>query len=159
MHPRRLLSFGFVALLGPVLILPARNRDIKPCELLTPAQVSTVLPQHDAGMVAANGESLIKGVKSYQCSYTTPAINLLTVIVTVAADDAAFGKIAPSESMHSDHRQIKVGDRGWVYGEDNDLKVSVVKGHALVDLELMATGARQKAHALVELARAVAQKV
>jgi hypothetical protein len=121
--------------------------------------VSTVLPKADKGFVAADGESLIKGVKSYQCSYINPDTQLLTVIVTVAADDASFAKIAPSPSRHEDHRKIAIADGGWVYGQDDDLKIAVIKGRALIDLELMAPGAQQKADQLVELARAVAQKV
>lgn len=78
MHPRVLrprVVLGFPAVL---LTLAASWRgDIKPCELLTPAQVSTVLPKSDKGFVAANGESLIQGVKSYQCSYVNPEAHLL----------------------------------------------------------------------------------
>jgi hypothetical protein len=44
-------------------------KDIKPCELLTSEQVTTVLPGHDEGYVAKDGGSLIEGVDSYQCSY------------------------------------------------------------------------------------------
>jgi hypothetical protein len=151
---------GILALVAPALTLAAAPPgDIKPCELLTPAQVATVLPKFAPGWVAANGESLITGVKSYQCSYIDPATNGLTVIVTVAVDDAAFEKIAPSKSMHEDHRQVVIGDRGWVFGEEDDLKVAAVKGRTLIDLELMAPGAGRKADALVELARAVAKKV
>lgn len=150
---------GVVTLAAPALTLAAAGPgDIKPCELLTPAQVATVLPESKP-YVAANGESLLKGVKSYQCSYSDPAINLLTVIVTVAADDAAFEKIAPSKSRHEDHRPVAIGDRGWVFGEEDDLKVAAVKGRTLIDLELMAPGAGRKADALVELARAVAKKI
>ena len=111
------------------------------------------------GLGPANGESLIPGVKSYQCSYINPDTHGLTVIVTVAENDAAFEKIAPSESLHEDHRPATVGDRGWVFGEPDDLKVAAVKGRTLVDLELMAPGAAAKADALIELARAVARQV
>jgi hypothetical protein len=95
MRPRLLRSRVDLALLAVPLTLTASWRgDIKPCELLTPAQVSTVLPKSAEGFVAADGESLIPGVKSYQCSYMSPETHLLTVVVTVAADDASFAKIA-----------------------------------------------------------------
>jgi hypothetical protein len=81
------------------------------------------------------------------------------VVVTVAADDAAFKKIAPSESRHEDHRQVAVGDRGWVFGGESDLKVAAVKGRTLISLNLMGEGAGQRADALVEPARLVALKV
>jgi hypothetical protein len=160
MRSRLLRSRVDLALLAVPLTLTASWRgDIKPCELLTPAQVSTVLPKADKGFVAANGESLIPGVKSYQCSYVNPETHLLTVVVTVAADDASFAKIAPSASSHEDHRKVAVGDGGWVFGDPNDLKVEAVKGRTLIDLHVMAPGAQQKADQLVELARAVAKKV
>ena len=160
MHPRVLRPRVVLAFPAVLLTIAASWRgEIKPCELLTPAQVSTVLPKSDKGFVAANGESLIQGVKSYQCSYVNPEAHLLTVVVTVAADDASFVKIAPSTSRHEDHRKIAVADSGWVFGEPNDLKVEVIKGRTLVDLHLMAPGAQQKADQLVELARAVAKKV
>jgi len=79
--------------------------------------------------------------------------------VTAAEDDAAFAKIAPSTSRHEDDKPAAIGDRGWVFGEADDLKVAAVKGRTLIDLELTAPGAGQKADALVELARAVAKQV
>ncbi len=79
--------------------------------------------------------------------------------MTVAADDAAFEKIAPSKSLHEDDRPVAIGDRGWVFGQEDDLKVAAVKGRTLIDLELMAPGAGRKADALVELARAVAKQL
>ena len=151
---------GVLALVAAALTLAAApSGDIKPCELLTPAQVATVLPKSQPGYVAADGQSLLKGVKSYQCSYINEAMNTLTVVVTVAEDDAAFEKIKPSKSKYEDDRPVAIGDQGWVYGEENDLKVAAVKGRTLINLELMAPGAGGKADALVELARAVAKKV
>ena len=151
-------------MIGPLALLAATLAAAdpaipEPCKLLSMAQVATVLPKSAPGWVAANGESLIPGVKSYQCSYIDPAMSGLTVIVTVAENDAAFEKIAPSKSRHEDHRGVDVGDRGWVFGEPDDLKLAAVKGRTLVDLELTAPGAAAKADALVELARAVAKQV
>lgn len=160
MSVSRLSRVGALALVAPILSLAAAPPgDLKPCELLTLAQVATVLPNSAPGWVAASGASLIPGVKSYQCTYINPATHGLTVIVTAAEDDAAFAKIAPSESRHEDDKPAAIGDRGWVFGEADDLKVAAVKGRTLIDLELTAPGAGQKADALVELARAVAKKV
>lgn len=132
---------------------------IEPCALLSAEQVATVIPGQTEGYVANAGGSLIAGVDSYQCSYSDPANNLLTVIVTVAVDDARFAQISPSSSRHEDHQAIAAGDRGWVWGEDADWKVQVLKGRSLIDLELMAPDARQKSEALVALARAIAQRL
>jgi len=160
MSASRPCLLGALALLAPTLTGAAGYPAVlKPCELLTMAQVATVLPQSQPGWVAANGASLITGVKSYQCSYITPAMHGLTVIATVAENDAAFAKIAPSKSMHEDDRPVAIADRGWVFGGENDLKVAAVKGRTLIDLELTAPGAGLKADALVELARAVAKQV
>jgi hypothetical protein len=154
----RPLAFPTLAA-AALTLAAARPGDIKPCELLTPAQVATVLPKPQPGYVAADGLSLLKGVKSYQCSYINEAMNTLTVVVTVAEDDAAFEKIKPSKSKYEDDRPVAIGDQGWVYGEEDDLKVAAVKGRALINLELRAPGASGKTDAMVELARAVAKKV
>jgi hypothetical protein len=56
-------------------------------------------------------------------------------------------------------RQVAVGDGGWLRGEDDDVKLTAIKGRTVIDLELMAPHARDKADALVELARVVAAKL
>ena len=130
---------------------------IQPCKLLTSDQVATVLPGHDGGMVAHSGGSLAKGINAYQCSYTNKNTDLMTVILNVAENDEDFSWIKPSEGSHRDHRKIEVGDAGWVYGDPDDLKVEVVLGRTVIDLELMATGAQQKSAAMIELARVIAK--
>ena len=136
--------------------------DRGPCAWLAAEQVATVLPGHDGGSVAANGGSLIKGVDSYQCSYSrvegTEAW-LFTVIVHKAADDPAFDQIKPSSSFHDDHQPVAAGDGAWLYGDDADLKLQMLKGRNVVELELMTPDAASKKDALVELARALAGKV
>lgn len=136
--------------------------DRGPCSLLSTEQVATVLPGHDGGSVAADGGSLIKGVDSYQCSYAriegTDAL-LFTVIVHKAHDDAAFGEIRPGRSFHEDHQPVEAGDGAWLYGDDKDLKLQMLKGRNVVELELMAPDAAAKKDAIVELARALAGKV
>jgi hypothetical protein len=132
---------------------------IQPCKLLTAEQVATVLPNHDGGMVAHAGGSLIKGVDAYQCSYSNAVPNIFTVVLNVAVDDERFKEIKPSRSFHSDDKKIDAGDAGWVYGSDDDMKVEVLKGRTVIDLELLAPRARGKSDALVGLARAVAQQI
>ena len=121
-----------------------------------------MLPGHDGGSVAADGGSLIKGVDSYQCSYARVEgtdVLLLTVIVHKAKDDAAFEQIKPSSSFHDDHQPVEAGDGAWVYGDDKDLKLQMLKGRNLVELELMTPDAGAKKDAVVELARGLAGKV
>jgi hypothetical protein len=137
----------------------ASGGSIQPCKLLTAAQVATAIPNPSAGFVANAGGSLIEGVDAYQCSYTNDAANVLTVILNVAVDDARFEKIKPSPSLHSDHREIGIGDAAWLYGDENDAKVEVVKGRTIIDLELRAPGATGKSEALMELARLVVQQI
>jgi hypothetical protein len=132
---------------------------VQPCQLLTGDQVATVLPEHDEGFVAKDGGSLIDGVDAYQCSYSNPAGDLLTVILNVAVDGDRFEKIKPSGfAMGSSARELDLADGGWLRGEDDDLKATVLKGHTVIDLELLASDAGKKKDALVELARAAAAK-
>jgi hypothetical protein len=132
---------------------------LEPCRLLTGEQVTTVLPEHDDGFAAKRGGSLIEGVDAYQCSYSSASGDLLTVILNVAVDADRFEKIKPSGfAMGSDARELEVGDGGWLRGEEDDMKVTVLKGLTVIDLELLAADAGQKGDALVELARRVASK-
>jgi len=137
----------------------AGSAGIKPCELLSKAQVATVLPEPDDGFQAHAGGSLIKGVDAYQCSYSNPAMNILTVILNVAAEDERFEDIKPGSVIREGSRKVDVGDGGWLRSEDDDMKLTAVKGRTVIDLELMAPKARDKADALVALARAVAAKL
>jgi len=137
----------------------AGSAGIKPWELLSKAQVATVLPEPDDGFQAHAGGSLIKGVDAYQCSYSNPAMNILTVILNVAAEDERFEDIKPGSVIREGSRKVDVGDGGWLRSEDDDMKLTAVKGRTVIDLELMAPKARDKADALVALARAVAAKL
>jgi hypothetical protein len=129
---------------------------IAPCELLTDEQVATVLPNHEPGDVDHAGPSLIDGINAYQCSYLDEEVNMLTVVVNVASTDELFAEIKPTMWGDNDAQKISVGDGGWIRGEDDDMKVTVMKGRAVLDLELMAPGAKGKSAALVELAKAAA---
>jgi len=138
---------------------PQAAGTIEPCKLLTPIQVATVLPNNDGGTVTNSGGSFMKGVDAYQCSYGDRKTSLMTVILNAAKDKENFSWIKPSEGEHRDHRKIDVGDAGWVYGSPDDLKVEVVLGLTVIDLELMAPGAQGKSAAMIELARVIAQRL
>ena len=137
----------------------SNSTGIAPCELLTPDQLETILPGHDEGFVAHAGGSLIKGVDSYQCSYSADNGGLFTVILTVAVDDKRFEKIKPDHWLYSKDRKVNVGAGGWLFGEEDDMKLKAVKGHTVIKLELLANNAKDKADALIELASAIAQKI
>jgi hypothetical protein len=126
---------------------------LDPCKLLTKDQVATVLPNHDGGDVAHAGGSMIKGVDAYQCSYLNPQAQLLTVIVNVAVDDKRFEAIKPDFSL-TEAQKVPVGEAGWLRGQPNDLKLTAVKGRSVLDLELLAPGAKTKGDALVALGKA-----
>lgn len=132
---------------------------IQPCKLLTSAQVSTVLPGHDGGMVAHSGGSLTKGIDAYQCSYVNRSAGLMTVILNVAQNEELFSWIKPSEGSHREHRKIDIADRAWVYGEEDDLRIEVVKGLTVLELKLMDKGAQAKSDAMIELARILVEKI
>ncbi len=132
---------------------------IQPCQLLTSQEVATVLADHDGGFVAHAGGSLIQGVDAFQCSYSNPSTEVLTVILNLAVDDERWAAIEPSRSRHEDHQQIEVGEWGWVWGQADDLKISAGKGRTLIDLELFAPDAKQRSAALIALARAVAERL
>ena len=124
-----------------------------PCTLLTKAQVETVLPRNDGGMVVHSGGSLIAGVDAYQCSYSNDQADVFTVVLNVAVDDQHFDKIRPHFDADEVTR-VPVGDGAWLRGDPNDLKLTAVKGRTVLDLELLATDAKAKGPELVALAQA-----
>ncbi len=140
---------------------PSAAEDRGPCALLSAAEVATVLPGHDGGSVAANGGSLIEGVDSYQCSYTHVEgadVRLFTLIVHEAVNDAAFQQVRPGESVHADDQAVDAGDDAWVYGTADDLKLRMLQGRRIVELNLMLPDAASRQGALIELARVLAAR-
>jgi len=138
------------------------SSDIVPCELLTVKQVEVVLPGTDEGFTASSGASLMEGVKSYQCSYSNEKFHLLTVIVHVASTAEDFNWIKPRDSIGDDYkdaRRLDIGDGGWLYGSPDDMKVQVVKGYTVVELELSSDNAVGKSDALIELASVIINKI
>lgn len=133
------------------------------CRMLTDDQVSSVLPRHDGGMVAHAGGSLIAGIDAYQCSYSAvdgADFRLLTVIVNLASTDELYKDIKPTDWAHQGDQAIEVGDGGWVYSHsDDEVKVKVKKGRAVLDLELLMANAKHQSSQMVELAKVVAAKL
>ena len=146
----------------PTLLLAAglsAQQAVEPCELLTDEEVTTVVPAHMEGDVDHAGPSLIDGVNAYQCSWLDEQTNMLIVVVNSARDDATFAKIKPSGFLYSDDQKLDLGDGGWVHGDPDDMKVTVFKGHFLLDVELLMPDAGTKSAALVELAKAALSRL
>jgi len=133
------------------------------CRMLTADQVAGVLPGHDGGTVAHSGGSLIEGVDSYQCSYSSQqagGFGLFTLIVSVASTDALFEDIKPSGFAHDGDETLAVADGGWISDhQEDDLKVTVLKGRTVADLELLAPNAGSMKARMVELTKVVAGKL
>jgi hypothetical protein len=165
------LIFAYTAVSGNAsrngeLIEDTRNLtadDLVPCELLTAEQVETVLPGSDEGYTAASGNSLMEGVKSYQCSYNNDKYDLFTVIIHVASSEKDFEWIKPKDSSirdsYEDAKKLQIGDGGWLYGDPNDMKVEVAKGFSVIQLELSSDKAKEKGDALIELAVILVKKI
>lgn len=133
------------------------------CDLLTDAEVAEVLPDHDGGIVTAEGGSLIEGIDTYQCSYTTQGeeptdFDLLTVIVNVAATPELFEQVRPAagakRDIYDSFAEIQAGDGGFTYGEPDDTMVDVWQGTTLVSLELLSDDAGTHTDRLASLASA-----
>jgi hypothetical protein len=132
------------------------------CILLSPEQVSTVVPGHDEGTVTQSGGSLLKGVDAYQCSYAAIAgndIRLLTVVLNVASGAVLCAEIKPSGWRYEREEAISLGDGGWSRGDTDNWKITVMKGRTLIDLELIAPTAQEQSAQLLELARSIVGKV
>jgi hypothetical protein len=133
------------------------------CRMLTAGQVAGVLPGSDRGSATNGGGSLIEGVDSWQCSYVAARdadLDLLTVIVTVAPDDALFEQIKVSGFAFDDDDAVAVGDSGWKNdGSADQFEVVANKGRSVLRISLMAPGAQGKAGQMIALAQAVAAKL
>jgi len=152
-----LLSFTLGRPASGTIDTPGRFVDIVPCELLSAEQVETILPGHDEGFTAMSGGSLMKGVDSYQCSYTNENIDLFTVIVHVAANAELFDWIKPH--LSSDDTELKIGDGGYLRSSADEIKLEVSKGFKVIELNLMAPGASKKADAMIKIASILLEKI
>lgn len=135
---------------------------IAPCDLLTAEEVATVLAASDEGMAVKTGGSMIEGVDAYQCSYSNPDLDLLTVTVHVATDNTLFTEIEPRRPMsalYDEIREIEVGNGGWLYGDPAEIKLTARLGDAVIELLLMTADAGERADALIALGDAVAADI
>lgn len=132
---------------------------IEPCKLLTDEQVRTVVPDLKGSFVASAGESLMKDVDAYQCSYVNATGAGLLVVLNVAANDASFAAIRGSSDRYADAQKLDLGDAAWVFAKDDDLNVTVHKGRTVIELTLNNAQATQQTKALTDLARAVTAKI
>lgn len=136
------------------------SRSLQPCKLLTEAQVRTVLPDLADSSDMSVGNSFVKSIQSYQCSHiSTNAAGMLIVIVNIATSEESFTTLKGSNKPPDEARKVDIADGGWVYPKDRGLGALVLKGHAVIHLDLDTKDAAQKSDALVELARVVAAKV
>lgn len=133
------------------------------CRMLSAAQVASVLPGSDSGSVTQDGGSLIEGVDSYQCSYTAvrgAEVDLLTLIVTVAADDARFAQIEVSGFAFDEDDAVAVGNSGWKKDDNADeYEIVANKGRSVLRINLMAPGAQGRSEQMLALAQAVAARL
>lgn len=133
------------------------------CSMLSAEQVASVLPGSDGGSPSDGGGSLIEGVESRQCSYVASRdaeLDLLTVIVTTAPDDALFEQIQVTGFAFDDEDAVPVGDRGWKKDDSADeFEVVANKGRSVVRMNLMAPGARDKAATMIAMAQVVAEQL
>lgn len=141
----------------------AQGGDAGICRMLTAAQVASVLPGSDGGSPSDGGGSLLEGVESRQCSYVASRdaeLDLLTVIVTTARDDALFEQIEVTGFAFDDEDAVPVGDRGWKKDDSADeFEVVANKGRSVLRVNLMAPGARDKAAPMIAMAQAVAAEL
>jgi hypothetical protein len=135
------------------------NNGPDPCSLLSSDQVATVLPGADEGYVAARGGSLVKGIDSYQCSYSDQSTNMLLVMFHTAATSELFDDIKPKNpawAVGEDNVQrVALGDGGWLEHRDDGLKLKASRGRLVIELELDTVDANDKSGALTALGQAL----
>jgi hypothetical protein len=137
----------------------AESDEASPCTLLTKEEASSVVPNHDGGYVAHAGGSLIKGVDSYQCSYSDTSGTLLTVIWHDAVDDARFEDIKPSFSLSNDVQKVDVAESGWMRVGEKRVEVTAVQKRTTIEVELMSPTAPSNAEKVLTLTKTVAAKL
>jgi hypothetical protein len=133
------------------------------CRMLTDEQVTTVLAGHDGGEVTHSGGSMMDGVDSYQCSYTSEAndqYSVLALVVSVASNPELLAKLRPSDFLYSEDNRPEIADGAFVNDKmDGELGVTVIKGLHKIDLDLSSEDAHSRKQALLELAASVAGKL
>jgi len=134
------------------------------CGLLTREQVDTVIPGNDGGTEDTSLASLYDDVQTGQCRWLhVEGMDLQFMVLTVyrAASEAGFEKIDISGRLSmSSPRKLDIGDVSFLDDIDNDtVEIQVSKGRNVFEMNLNAKGAAEKSEQLIELARAVAEKL
>lgn len=133
------------------------------CKMLTNEQVETVLAGHGGGEVVHAGGSMMDGVDSYQCSYTSEVsgqYSVLTLVVSVASTPELLGRIRPSGFLYGEADRPEIADGAFINGKmDGELGVTVIKGLNKIDMDLMAENAHALRQQMIELAATVAAKL
>ena len=132
---------------------------LRPCELAPQPLVQAVLPEADAGSTQQAGGSLIQGIDSYQCSFVNRSGDLLTVIVHVAQGAELFKELAIGSAVRDSYRRVDIGDEGWVQSSADEIKLKAVKKLQRIELNLLAARAAAREKPLIDLTRAIAQRL
>lgn len=148
---------------------PAMPTDVKVCDLLTDAQVATVLPGHGGGVEVASGEKLFGDeTRSYKCSYSVEEagnVHVFTIDLTAGpfGVDAHRTGRAMAQAEGEIHREVAVADGGWVEVRGEwmgqaipNVSVDLLKNPTEISLFLMVPNAHEKVDAVVDFASAIA---
>jgi hypothetical protein len=131
--------------------------------MLTSEQVATVLADHDGGELVHSGGSMMDGVDSYQCSYTSEAngqYDVLTLVVSVASTAELLSRVRPSDFLYGESDRPAIADGAFVNDKlEGELGVTVIKGLNKIDLDLMAGDAHSRREEMLALATMVAARL
>jgi hypothetical protein len=87
------------------------------------------------------GNSLVKTIENYRCSHVgTNATGMLIVIVSVASTDESFNTVKGSSRPPADVQKLDIADGGWLFPTDQGLSIVVLKGRAVINLDLDTQG-------------------
>lgn len=133
------------------------------CRMLTSEQVATVLADHDGGELVHSGGSMMDGVDSYQCSYTSEAngqYGVLTLVVSVAPNAELLGRLRPSNFLYSEDNRPEIADGAFVNDKlEGELDVTVIKGLNKIDMDLVTDDAHSRRQEMIALATIVAARL
>lgn len=133
------------------------------CRMLTNEQVAAVLADHDGGEVVHAGGSMMEGVDSYQCSYTSEAngqYSVLTLVVSVASSPELLAKIRPNDFLYGEDDRPEIADGAFINEKiEGEMGITVIKGMNKVDVDLSSNDAHSRRKEMIELAAIVADKL
>jgi hypothetical protein len=133
------------------------------CQMLTSEQVATVLADHDGGELVHSGGSMMDGVDSYQCSYTSQAngqYSVMTLVVSVASTPDLLNRIRPSDFLYGENERPEIADGAFINDKlEGELDITVIKGLNKIDLDLMTEDAHSRRQEMIGLATIVAGRL